>query len=118
MNPDISSYTNIESKYILLAFHYVLLLTKIYFVYFISNQMIFTKTPNNINFMFIFKPIEFLLLLLSVTITISELYYLSYFFVYDTIFLYEYLAIQDQIALTLFLIYYIKKGARDGKNQK
>ena len=115
MIPDISQYTNIDSKYILLSFHYILLLVKIYSVYFISNQMLFMRTPNEKNFMFVFKPMELILLILSIVMAISELYLISYFFVYDTIFIYEYLAIQDQIVLTFFTMYYLGKGGNNGK---
>jgi len=118
MSIDLSSYTNIDNKYILLSFHYILLLIKIYSVYFIANQMLFIKAPNEKNMLFIFKPLEFILLIISIIMSISELYFISYFFIYDTIFLYEYLAIQDQIILTLFILYYLKRGGQHGTNKK
>ena len=78
--------------------------------------MLFMRTPNEKNFMFVFKPIELILLILSIVMAISELYFISYFFVYDTIFIYEYLAIQDQIVLTFFTMYYLGKGGNNGKH--
>jgi len=116
MTPDLSQYSHIDSKYILLSFHYALLLIKLYSVYFIANQMLFVRTPNEKNFMFVFKPMELLLLILSVIMAISELYFISYFFVYDTIFIYEYLAIQDEIVFTFFTMYYLSKGGQHGKH--
>jgi len=118
MSPDLSQYVNIDSKYILLSFHYCLLLVKLYSVYFITHKMLFIKAPNQKNFMFIFKPIELFILFLSITMTVSELYFISYFFIYDTIFLYEYLAIQDQISFTILTLYYLKKGGENGTNTK
>jgi hypothetical protein len=95
-----------------LIVHCILLLVKMYSVYFMMSQMVVLKAPNGKNMMFIFKPLEFVLFLFSAMMVIFELYYLSYFFIDIQLSLYEYIAIQDQILFTVLTIYYLKKGGK------
>lgn len=108
----------IENSYIftLLIEHIILFIVKLYFIYFIIGNMIIIKSPNKSNMMFVFKPLEFMLLLFSLLTMGSEAYYLSYFFVDVKLYLYEYIAVFDEIFFTAIAIYYIKKGVSNGKS--
>jgi len=96
-----------------LILHCILLLVKVYSVYFLMGQMIFLKTPNNKNYMFIFKPLEFMLLLFSFAIVLSEIYFISSFFIDGECFIYDYLAVNDEIAFTILTLYYLKRGGQN-----
>ena len=95
---------------LLLLLHVVLLIVKTYATYYFLSLMVLMEAPNKTNVMFIFKPLEFLILVLCLITAITEIYYISYFFIDVPLYLYEYLSIQDQIILTVLWVYHFKKG--------
>ena len=99
---------------LLLITHCILLLVKVYSVYFMASQMVVLKAPNGKNMMFVFKPLEFILLLFSIVITISELNFIAYYFIDINSFMYEHIAMYDEILFTVLTMYYIKKGDKNG----
>lgn len=99
---------------LLLLMHILLLLVKSYSVYFFISSMVITKAPNSSN-IFVFKYIEFFMMIFSLILMFSEIYFIYNFYINITLYLYEFLAILDEILFTILAVYYIKKGVHNGK---
>jgi hypothetical protein len=87
----------------------ILLLVKVYAVYFLSKMIIISETPNKSNYMFVFKPLGVSLFAFNVLFVIMEAYYLFGFFTNLEFIAYESLAMLDQITMTISVLYILKK---------
>ena len=98
------------------AFHIALLLVKVWALYIIFKLLILVESPNTEKYMIVFKPIELTLFIFSIAVLISEMFFIYGFFVNDTLYNYEYLAMIDQIFFTILAINYIKTEVKNNGN--
>lgn len=94
---------------ILFSVHLMLFIVKVWAFIFLFKNIIITETPKTDRYMIIFKPIEILIILMTFFTVIFEIYFFINFFVDVKLYFYEYLAILDQVFLTILVIAYLKK---------
>lgn len=99
------------------AFHLSLLFVKLWALYAVSTLFVFNKAPRANSYMVVVKRFEVAIFFFTLIITLSEMYFLYCFFLDLDVYFYEYLAVTDQIALTLLITHFIIKGGyTDGTN--
>ena len=98
------------------AFHITLFLVKTWALYIIFKLLILIEAPSTEKYMLVFKPIEMTLFIFSIVVLISEIYFIYGFFINETFYNYEYLAMLDQIFFTVLTINYIKTEVKSNGN--
>ena len=98
------------------AFHIALLFIKVWALYIIFKLLILVEAPSTEKYMLVFKPIEMTLFIFSIIVLISEIFFIYGFFVDETFYNYEYLAMLDQMFFTALTINYIKTEVKNNGN--
>jgi len=98
------------------AFHVTLFFVKAWALYIIFKLLILVEAPNTEKYMLVFKPIEIILFIFSIVVLISEIYFIYGFFINETFYNYEYLAMTDQMFFTILTINYIKTEVKNNGN--
>lgn len=98
------------------AFHIALFFVKTWALYVIFKLLILVETPSTEKYMLVFKPIEMTLFIFSMVVLISEIYFIYGFFINETFYNYEYLAMLDQMFFTILTINYIKMEVKNNGN--
>jgi hypothetical protein len=92
------------------SFHVILLGFKLWVTYAVSKWFKCTKTPNNIKYMFIFDVYRTSLFLLCIALLLSELWFLTTFFIPGEVAFYEFLNIIGFITfITITIKYHLKE---------
>lgn len=92
-----------------------LLSAKLYLLNILSRILIITDTPNTEKYLLVFKPIELSLFIFTSILTASQLFYIYSYFDDLSLYYFEYLAIIDEVFLTILTTYYIKTEVKNGK---
>lgn len=98
---------------LLFAFHSILLLVKLYLVYFLFNQFTVVKSTVKESYLITYAPMQVIIFIFSLLIVLSEINFIFSFYEVKDLYWYECLAITDQVIFSTIVISLLKRS-KDG----